>query len=142
MKGSVKHAVLTGAMMLALQKTSLDSAMFYDARCGMGIYSGMFDCMTYKPLPSYYPFVAFGELYKRKNQAYVSELPNGAFALAARGETDGCVVLANTTDKDINASLNLEILSCKIIKEDAVYQDFTFEGILPAESIIILKTKI
>lgn len=142
MKGSVKHAVLTGAMMLALQKTSLDSAMFYDARCGMGIYSGMFDCMTYKPLPSYYSFVAFGELYKRKNQAYVSELPYGSFALAARGESDGCVVFANTTDKDINASLNLEIFSCKIIKEDAVYQDFTFEGILPAESIIILKTKI
>lgn len=142
LKGSVKHAVLTCAMMLALQKTSLDSAMFYDARCGMGVYSGLFDCMTYKPLPSYYSLVAFGELYKRENEVYISTLPDGNYALAARGDEDGCIVLANTTDKDTSLSLNVEISSCKIITEGAVFEDRAFENLLPAQSVLILEVKI
>ena len=60
LKGTLKHAALSGGMLCALQNTSLGSAMFYDARCNMGIYSGFFDCMTYQPLPTYYSFVAFG----------------------------------------------------------------------------------
>ena len=52
LKGKALHAALTCANMLALQNTSLDSAMFYDAKCGRGIYAGMFDCMLYEPLPA------------------------------------------------------------------------------------------
>lgn len=141
-KGSIRHAALTCGMMLALQNTSLDSAMFYDARCGIGMYSGMFNCMTYKPLPSYYSFVAFGELYKRENQVYVSEMPNGVYGIAAI-EDDGCLVLSNVNSNDVNIELDTkgaeQIVECKIIKEGAVWEDFAFENLIPTESVLCIK---
>lgn len=142
LKGTTKHAALTGAMMLALQNTSLNSAMFYDARCGMGIYSGMFNCMTFEPLPAYYSFVAFGALYQRGRQVFVSELPEGVYACAAKKE-DGCLVIANTNDHAVDVNLHIdaagEVLECKVIKDGMVWEDYTFENNLPAESVILMK---
>lgn len=140
LKGTIKHAALTGGMMLALQNTSLDGAMFYDARCGMGIYSGMFNCMTYKPLPSYYTFIAFGKLYKREKQIYISDLPDGVYGCAAKAE-DCCAVFANVNETPVDMELNLsgEIMECKIIKEGAVWEDFEFTNRLPEESVVYIK---
>ncbi len=144
LKGTAKHAALTAGMMLALQNTDISSAMFYDARCGMGIYSSMFDCMTYKPLPSYYSFVAFGELYARKTQVLVSDLPDSVYAVAAK-DTDGCIVIANTNDFELNITLEMlgatVITECKIIKEGSIWQDYNFANTLPSNSVIMIKTK-
>ena len=140
--GTVKHAALTSAMMLALQNTSLYSAMFYDARCGMGIYSGMFDCKSCKPLPAYYSFVAFGELYQRGEQAYVGELPNGMYACASKGQ-DACLVITNLNEEDMHVSFNLSgvsnITECKIIKDGAVWVDYKLENTVPAESVVFIR---
>ena len=141
-KGTVHHAVYTCGMMLALQNTSLDSAMFYDARCGVGIYSSLFDCMTYKPLPSYYSFVAFGELYARQNQVFVGELPEGVYALGAKSQ-DGCFVIANIKAEPLDIELDLKgtdkITECKVIKDGAVWEDFEFKNQIPAEAVICIK---
>jgi len=145
LKGTAKHAALTCGMMLALQKTSLDSAMIYDARCGMSTYAPLFNCMTYKPLPAYYSMMAFGELYQRKTEVFLDELPAGVYGGAAKA-SDGCIVLANTTDKNVDISLNViganEILCCKIIKDDAVWEDYKFDNQLPAESVVYIQIKI
>ena len=142
LKSTVKHAALTCAMMLALQNTSLDSAMFYDARCGMSRYSSMFDCMTYRPLPTYYSFVAFGELYCRVNQVCIGELPDGVYACGAKGN-DACLVISNVNEEDISVTLSLEgcgkITECKIIKDGAIWEDYEFEDKLPKESVILMK---
>lgn len=142
LKGTAKHAALTMGMMCAMQNASLDSAMFYDARCGMGVYSSMFDCMTYKPLPTYYSFLAFGELYKRSIQVYIGDTPRGVYALAAK-DKDGCLVIANTTD--LNIDIELEIFGLKTIKEykiishDTVWETAEFTNSVPADSVIYIE---
>ena len=142
LKGTAKHAALTCGMMLALQNTSLDSAMFYDAACYIGPYAGLFDCMTYKPLPSYYSMVAFGELYCRGTQVYMDTLPEGVYGCAAKGE-DGCLVLANTTDAEVELSLELvgaeKILESRIIQEGAAWEAYTLQDRLPAGSVVFLR---
>ena len=138
--GTAKHAALTAGMLLALQNTTLDSAMFYDARCGMGIYSGLFDCVTYKPLPAYYSFLAFGELYKRGRQVSVSDLPQGVYGCAAKAE-DGCIVLVNTNENPVELELVLSgaaIATCKVIKAGAVWENFNWEGQIPGEAVIFM----
>jgi hypothetical protein len=132
-------------MLLALQNTSLDSAMFYDAGCNMGIYAGLFDCVTFKPLPAYYSFVAFGELYQRGRQVHISDLSEGVYACASKND-DGCIVLANINKEDININLDINgirnVTECKIIKDNAVWEDYEFENLLPAESVIFIKCEL
>lgn len=141
LKGTLKHAALTAGMMLALQNTSLSSAMFYDAKCGMGTYSGMFNCMTYEPLPAYYSFVAFGELFVRKNQVKVSCDIKDVYCLAAKGD-DGCIVIANTGDeKEISLDFQGEITECKAIMENSIWDDFNFNNTLPENSVLMIKVK-
>lgn len=145
LKGTIRHAALTCGMLLALQGTSLDSAMFYDARCNMGIYAGLFDCVSFKPLPTYYSFVAFGELYKRSKQIQIGELPEGVYACASR-DADGCIVMANVTEEEKAIELDLigvkHITECKIITDGAVWEDYEFKSKLPAESVIFIKVKL
>lgn len=142
LKGTARHAALTAGMMLALQNSSLDSAMFYDARCGMGIYSGLFDCMTYQPLPSYYAMAAFGELYVRGTQTVVDGLPEGVYGCAARAD-DAVLVLANTNEEQVTVSLQTTgadtILECKVIMDGAVWEDWQFSGQLPENAVVYLR---
>lgn len=142
LKGTAKHAALTAAVMLDLQNSPLDSAMFYDARCGMSTYSSMFNCMTYQPLPTYYSFYAFGQLYVRGAQVAISELPKDVYACAAKAE-DGYLVLANISDEAVPLELQLqgagEVTACKIVSDDAVGEDYVFDGVLPANSVVALQ---
>ena len=43
LRGTVQHAAFTTGMLLGFQDVPLDSAMFYDARCGVSTYSGLFN---------------------------------------------------------------------------------------------------
>lgn len=142
LKGTIKHAALTCGMLLRLQHTSLDSAMFYDARCGKGIYSSLFDCMTYKPLPSYYSFLAFGELYKRKSSVYIGTLPKGIYACAAASD-DAALVITNVTDNPVKLELDFTGVSrcteCKAITEESVWEAYSFNNVIPPESVIFMK---
>ena len=142
LKGTQTHAVLTCGMLLAMQNTTLDSAMFYDARCHMSSYAGLFDCVTREPLPAYYGFLAFGELYQRKTQVAVSGLPEGVYACAAKGQ-DGCLVVANTNKEAVPLTLEwqgaADIAVCKIVKEGCVWEDYTFANELPAEAFLYVQ---
>lgn len=138
-KGSLEHASVTAGMMLALQDTSLDSAMFYDARCGIGNYSGLFDPVAYEPYPAYYTFVAYGELYRRQNQVEViTDIP-GVYAVAAK-ENSGCLVISNTNDKAIPFALELKnsnsIDKCNIISENNIWYECQLPESLPAYSVL------
>ncbi len=144
LKGTVRHAAFTAGVMLALQDTALEGAMFYDARYGVGLYAAVFDSTTAKPLPAYYSFLAFGELLKRRTQVDVGDLPAGIYVVAAKAE-DGCVVITNTNEEDINVELAVcgfnEITECKIIAEDSVWQDYEFSNVLPKNSVFMIKYK-
>jgi hypothetical protein len=138
-KGSLSHAALTGGMLAALQNTSLSSAMFYDAACMPNIYAGLFDCMTFRPLPAYHAFAAFGELYRRQNQVFVGDTPAGVYACAAKAE-DGFLMLVNTND----TSVALEVTplgvkaakSCEILRADATWEAFVSNGELPPHAVV------
>ena len=101
LKGTFRHAALTSAVMLAFQKTPLDSAMFYDARCGLGNYSGMFNPMTYRPHPAYYSFVAYNELYSLGDEAELEYDAKDVYAVAATNGKDGALVITNVSGKPL-----------------------------------------
>ena len=63
--GTALQAAEVGAALIALQNGTVDSAAIYDARCGMGDYSPLFNPLTYQPHKAYYAFKAFHELRKR-----------------------------------------------------------------------------
>ena len=114
--------------------------LVYDARYGIGDYAGMFHSMDGAPLPTYYSFKAFGELYHRGIEVYTSEMPENTYAMAAKG-TDGAILLVNTTDRELPLQLELKdsaVTSCKVIREGAVWEEASFENTLPAESVTLI----
>ena len=63
--GTALQAAEVAAALIAFQNGPVDSAAIYDARCGLGDYSPLFNPLTYKPHKAYWAFVAFNELRKR-----------------------------------------------------------------------------
>ena len=65
------------AELIALQNGPCALACIYDARCGIGNYSPLFNPFTYKPHKAYYAFTAFNELRRRGTAVRVEMLTNG-----------------------------------------------------------------
>ncbi len=141
LSGTLEHAAITCGMLLALQDTSLNSAMFYDARCGLGSYSGMFHPMTEKPYPAYYGFLAFAELYRRQNQVEIQMNIPGVYALAAKDDT-GCIVIANTNNEDMEITIETNedtlITKCVRVAEENIWKECEFSNVLPKHSIVCM----
>ena len=130
-------------MLLAMQNSSLDSAMFYDARLGVSVYGGLFHPMTRQPLPAYYAFVGFNELYKRKNAVRVDCQTEGeCYACAAVDENgSGALVLANPTDTAQPLSVHLgekAVRSVKILTEGHIWEDTTLPETLDAYTTLLI----
>ena len=120
LRGSARHAALCAAILHIAQEEPIDTAMFYDARMGVSIYGGMFDPMTQLPLPTYYSFMAFGELYRLGNECEVIKTDaDGVYASAATDGKYGAVMITNTKEEDVDINLNMigRILDVKVIKE-------------------------
>lgn len=118
-RGSATHATQISAMMLMMQDSPLDSAMFYDARYGTcSVYSSVFDPTTRMPMPAYYSLMDYNELYRRNNQlALTIEQANGAYAVAAAEENATAVLMvANPTEETIPFTLHTErpFLGCNL----------------------------
>ncbi len=110
--GTALQAAEVAAALIALQNGPVDLAAIYDARCGMGNYSPLFNPFTYGPHKAYYAFMAFNELCKRGTAVEVScDGPSpAAYSTAAKGE-DGsiAIMLANPGEEELQ--LELEIAS-------------------------------
>ena len=120
LRGTAKHAALCGSILIICQEEPVDSAMFYDARMGVSIYGGMFNPMTQLPLPTYYSFMAFNELYRLGNECRVDvKNSDGLYICAARNERHGAIMITNPTDEDVALELDFEgeVFECKIIDE-------------------------
>ena len=140
LRGTLQHAAEVTGMMLAFQDSPLDSAMFYDARFGTSIYGGMFNPLTGEPFPAYYGFKAFNELYKRGNQIALECDTEGLYAVAAVGETDKCIVIANTTEQDLplNLSMDGQIKECLLLDESHMYIPAEFNGTIGSASVLCM----
>ncbi len=101
--GTARQAVAIAAELLALQNGPCDVACIYDARCGVGAYSPLFNPMTLKPHKAYYAFMAFNELRKLGvSVACASDDPDVYAAAAAKdGKTVLMVANYSTTAKPL-----------------------------------------
>ncbi len=143
-KGSARHAALTGGMMLALQDTSLNSAMFYDGACNLGIYGGLFEPVSRTPLPAYYAALAFGELYALGTQCRLTGTEPEIYAVAARDLSHGAAAIANTGTEEtaLELSANAEITEVRIITRGKTWEEVPLPRILPGESLIFVRFKL
>ena len=87
---------------------------------GVSMYGGMFNPMTQLPLPNYYAFVAFNELYRLGNEVACEQIEaDGIYAIAARGGRRGAILISNPSEEDIPLDLSFdgEVYECKVISE-------------------------
>ena len=94
---SQKGASYTAACMAVGQDSDLDNLCYYDARpCA---YNGLFAAYTYDLLPGYYPFKFFGELAVLGENAPITGLPAGVYAVAATNGKRSAVMLTRFIDE-------------------------------------------
>ena len=144
LRGTGRHAALTTGMMLAMQNSPLDSAMFYDARYGVSIYGSMFNPLTAEPFPTYYGFVAFNELYKRGTQAEAVCDDKNVYVLAAYSGADGYLVIANTDAEAVPLKLeaNGKVIGCQILDGEHMLTDCEQPDEIPANTVLTLRIQI
>ena len=143
-RGTYKHAATTAGMMLMFQNAPLDSAMFYDARYGISIYGSLFNPLTAEPLPSYYAFTAFNELYKLGEQTkLLLDAEEGIYAVSAKNGKKGCVVVANTIERDVPLcfEVNAAITDCVLTANGEIEKTVPLPDKLPKESILVVHTE-
>jgi hypothetical protein len=141
LRGTGRHAALVTGMMLAMQNSPLDSAMFYDARYGVSIYGSMFNPMTAAPFPAYYGFLAFNELYRLGTQAEVCCDDEGVYALAAYKGTEGCIVLANTSAADVPLKLETDaaVTECRILDGERLLSGCRLPEEIPGNTVLCIR---
>ena len=95
--GTARQAAEVAAVMAGLSHTRLGMAMIYDARCGTGSYSPLFNCLTYSPYPTYSVFKFYDVLYTAGTRVpVVEDRTNGFYATAAKdGRGKGWMLLSN-----------------------------------------------
>ena len=163
--GSALQASEVAAALLLFQDGPVDSAAIYDARCGIGNYSPLFNPLTYKPHKAYYAFMAFNELRKRgtavKCERVASNSSQNVYAAAAistsplregsGGEAAGstpcgtlAVMLANIGDEEVPFELELHGVDNKrttaiITDETHTWEETTLPSTLPPHSFILVQ---
>ena len=120
--GTALQAAEVAATLLLFQNGPVDSAAIYDARCGIGNDSPLFNPLTYQPHKAYYAFLAFHELRKRGTavQVNVNAAMNGGahtiYAAAALSPLPSslsplpsslALMLANPGDEEVPFTLEI-----------------------------------
>lgn len=96
-------------MLLMFQNKGIDMAHYYYGKCDPTmIHAGMFlkDC---KPSSAYYGFMAYGQMYRLRNQVEIKikNNPEDLYAVAASGEKGHALLISNVSE-DKNYPLNIE----------------------------------
>ena len=118
-----------------------DLACLYDARCGLGNYSPLFNPLTYTPHKAYYAFTAFKELRDRGTAVAVQVAGDkNLWVAAAKGEKDAAVMMANDSDKAIPLVCDFQgraVASCRITDKDRTDATVSFPSELPPRSFLV-----
>ncbi|MBQ9545503.1 MAG: hypothetical protein IJV00_10305 [Clostridia bacterium] len=139
LRGQPKHAALTAASIISFDLSPVDSAMFYDARVDRSRFGSLFDPLSYKPLVSYYVFIAFNELYQLKNRLDVAGVPEGVWADAATDGKRTLVLIANPTDETKQIALDKKILSCRAIDGARKLEEAPFDGSIAPDTVLLIE---
>jgi len=142
-RGTLHHAAFCAGMFVMFQEEPIESAMFYDARLGPSIYGGLFNPLTHKPLPAYYSFLAWGELYGRKNQVRLENTDPRLYAAAAADDETVAAVFANPGSEAIPLRLDGigEILECRILTEGRIWEVCPLPAAVAADTVLFLTAK-
>ena len=140
--GTALQAAGIAAELIGLQNGPCDLACIYDARCGVGSYSALFNPLTCKPHKAYYAFAAFNEL--RKRGVAVKIAVSGSqdlWGAAAKGTVDAAVMLANDSDVPMQLACDFqgrEVLECRITDAERTDCAIPMPDVLPPHSFIIV----
>jgi hypothetical protein len=104
-RGTAYAAAQAASMLLAMQNTNTKILCYYDARIDESCFGGMFNPLNYKPLPLYYVFQAFGELYAMGTQVFCESSSPFVYALAAVGERGERAVMLTNVGEDTAVTL-------------------------------------
>ncbi|MBQ6328026.1 MAG: hypothetical protein IJI35_03345 [Kiritimatiellae bacterium] len=140
--GSAKQAAMIAAILIALQDSAFDTAMIYDGRVGMGLYSPLFSPETTKPRRAYWAMCDFNELYRLGSQVAVNGLPEGVYAIAATdGKGVGKVFAANVGEGEapfeVAAPDGWRLFSVQLTDEDHLNTVVAPPKSLPADSFAV-----
>ena len=139
--GSALQAAGVAAELIGLQNGPCDVACIYDARCGVGNYSPLFNPLTYKPHKAYYAFTAFNELRKCGTAVAVQTVGDkNLWVAAAKGEKDAAVMMANDSDKAIPLACDFQgraVAACRITDKDRTDATVSFPSELPPRSFLV-----
>ena len=109
-RGTAYASANAAAMMLAMQGRPTDMLCYYDARIDVSSFGGMFNPMNCTPLPLYYVFKAFGELYELKNEVFCRVDGGDTLFVRAAVNDEGnkkAVMIANIGEEcEINPDLD------------------------------------
>ena len=97
----------TLAMMLGMQKKTTAMLCFYDARCGIGNYSGMFNPDTKLPRKNYYAFRTFGRMYKYQNEVETFSDDKDVYVGGATDGRRAVLAISNPSDRQLVCELDL-----------------------------------
>jgi hypothetical protein len=144
-RGTALQSSMIAAELIGLQNGPCDNAMIYDAKCGAGNYSPLFNPLTEEPHKAYYAFLAFNEL-RKAGTAVKTASPDdcGLYVAAAKdGKGNAAVMAANCENAARPLKLNLEgeIVACKITDADRTYCQVELPETLPPYSFVIVTTK-
>ena len=139
--GSALQAAGVAAELIGLQNGPCDVACIYDARCGVGNYSPLFNPLTYKPHKAYYAFTAFKELRDRGTSVAVQVTGDkNLWVAAAKGEKDAAVMMSNDSDKAIPLACDFQgraVAACRITDKDRTDATVSFPSELPPRSFLV-----
>jgi len=112
-RGTPADASRIAAMLCAMQRTSIDMCMYYDAQVHSP-YCGLFSADRLCVFKAYYAFRAFGALYALGEEALSRADGEGLHVCAATGAGRGAALLVNDSDKAKKVMLDVpnRITSC------------------------------
>ncbi len=116
----IKGASFVASVMLLCQTSTIDMLMYYDARPSG--FNGMFNTDTFEPLPTYYTFKAFGELYRLGSYVGGGSDDKVYYNAAKNGEKSA-IMLTYYEDKDKmpNKTVSLDLKNIDGEKTAKIY---------------------
>ncbi|MFO7937586.1 MAG: hypothetical protein R6V06_08275 [Kiritimatiellia bacterium] len=143
--GTAEQAADICAAIIGMQHSDLDSAMLYDARCGRGNYSPLFNPFTYKPHKAYYVLKAFNALYQLKTAVKVSSSASDDVWVAAAVENaEGAVLLANISERKISLSLDFgdyKAVECRVIDRTRTDTEISLPSVMTPHSVLLIRCR-
>lgn len=141
--GTARQAAGIAAELIGLQNGPCDLACIYDARCGVGNYSPLFNPMTYKPHKAYSAYTAFNEL-RKCGRAVKVDLCDGApgfVATAAVGACGGAVMLANDSDTAVPMAFDFggrSVVSVRLTDDERTDETVELPPVMPPHAFAVI----